>query len=154
MKLFRLKRKPESGQEEKELVLDTNAEAQAPAQDTTEAAVETAAPADHPTPDAEAEVETPVQEEAPAPEGDLMSQISAEADSEIDAEEKASEEDDPLDPDLADIFREAKNEVEESSLAAELEDIAAQELLSDLVNISESLSKTLRVRPEASKDGK
>jgi hypothetical protein len=148
MKLFRLKRKPESGQEEKELVLDTNAEAQAPAQDTTEAGVEAAAPPDALFPDAESEAE------APAPEGDLMTQISAETNSEIEAEEKASEEDDSLDPDLVDLFREAKNEVEESTLASELEDIAAQELLSDLVNISESLSKTLRARPEAGKDGK
>jgi len=147
MKLFRLRREPKSGEEEKELVLDTDAEAQAPAQDRADAEVEREALADTPTPDAEAEAE------APAPEGDLMTQISAETDNEIEAEEKASEED-LLDPDLVDIFREAKNEVEESTLASELEDIATQDLLSDLVNVSQSLSRTLRARAESGRDRK
>jgi len=145
MKLFRLRRKPKSGQEEKELVLDTDAEAQAHVQDITEAEVEAEAPPDTPSPD--------VEVEAPAPEGDLMTQISAETDGEIEAEEEASEED-PLDPDLVDIFREAKNEVEESTLASELEDITTQDLLSDLVSVSQSLSRTLRARAESGQDRK
>jgi membrane protein involved in colicin uptake len=144
MKLFRLRRKPESGQEEKELVLDTEAEAQAPAQDRADA--EAQAPAQD---RADAEVEA----EAPAPEGDLMTQISAETNSEIEAEEKASEED-TLDPDLVDIFREAKNEVEESTLASELEDIATQDLLDDLVGIRHRLSIMPRARAEPGQDGK
>ena len=138
MKLFRLRRKSNSGQEERELVLDTDAEveAEAPADTLTpDAEAEAEAPADAPAPDAEPAAE------APAPEGDLMTQISAETDSEIEAEEKTSEED-PLDPDLLNIFREAKNEVEESTLASELEDIAAQDLLTDLVGVSHRLRTT------------
>jgi hypothetical protein len=153
MKLFRLRRKPRSGEEEKELVLDTDAEAQAHVQDITEAQVEAEAPPDTPSPDVEVEAPAPTQEEAPAPEGDLMTQISAETDGEIETEEEASEED-PLDPDLVDIFREAKNEVEESTLASELEDITTQDLLSDLVSVSQSLSRTLRARAESGRDRK
>jgi LysM repeat protein len=41
VKLFRLRREPESGEEEKELVLDTDAETQPPAQDETEAEAST-----------------------------------------------------------------------------------------------------------------
>jgi hypothetical protein len=141
MKLFRLRHKPKSGEEEKKLVLDTDAEAEP------EADVEPEASTDTPTPYAEA------QAEAPAPEGDLMTQISAETNGEIEAEEKASEED-PLDPDLVDLFREAKNEVEESSLASELEDIAAQDLLNDLVGIRHRLDTMPRTRPEADEGGK
>jgi len=131
MKLFRVRRKPKSGEEDKELVLDTDAEAETP------------------TPDAAAVAEVPTQEEAPAPEGDLMTQISAETNNEIEAEEKASEEDDPLDPDLVDIFREAKNEVEESTLASELEDIPTQDLLSDLVGVRRRLSIAARDRAKS-----
>jgi len=96
--------------------------------------------------DAEAEAE------APAPEGDLMTQISSETESEIEAEEKASEED-SLDPDLIDLFREAKNEVEESTLASELEDIAAQDLLTDLMGVSDRLRTTSwgRAKPSEGK---
>ena len=83
-----------------------------------------------------------------------MSQISAETNSEIEAEDKASEEDDPLDADLVDIFREAKNEVEESTLASELEDVAAQDLLDDLVSIKRRLPTALRARAERSGGGK
>jgi hypothetical protein len=126
MKLFRVRRKPKSGEEDKELVLDTDAEA--------------------PAPDAAAVAEVPAQEEAPAPEGDLLAQIGAEADSEIEAEEKALEVDDPLDPDLVDIFREAKNEVEEITLASELDDIPTQDLLTDLVGVRRRLSIAARDR--------
>jgi hypothetical protein len=102
MKLFRVRRKPKSGEEDKELVLDTDAEAEAPA------------------PDAAAVAEVLAQEEAPV--------------------------DDPLDPDLVDIFREAKNEVEEITLASELEDIPTQDLLTDLVGVRRRLSIAARDR--------
>jgi len=128
MKLFRVRRKPKSGEEDKELVLDTDAEAETPA------------------PDAAAVAEAPAQEEAPAPEGDLLAQIGAEADNEIEAEEKALEVDDSLDPDLVDIFREAKNEVVEITLASELDDIPTQDLLSDLVGVRRRLSIAARDR--------
>ena len=144
MKLFRVRRKPKTGEENKELVLDTDAEAQAPIQETTDAEGKAEASADTSTPDATPEAAAPDQEEEPAPEGDLLVQIGAEADSEIEAEEKALEEDDALDPDLIDIFREAKNEVEESTLASELENIPTQDLLSDLVSVSRRLGKLPR----------
>jgi hypothetical protein len=142
MRFFRLRRKPESAEEEKELVLDTDAEVQALSQDTPEA-------------------DTPTEEEAPAPEGDLLAQIGAEADAEIEAEKKAPETEggspqggDSLDPDLLDIFRTAKEEVEESTLASELEDIPAQDLLSDLVGVSDHLRAMPRARSKPSQDRK
>jgi len=146
MRFFRLRRKPESGEEEKELVLDTDAEPQALAQD---------------TPEAEEEADTPSEGEALAPEGDLMTQIGAEADAEIAAEEETPETEggspqagDSLDPDLLDIFRAAKNEVQESTLASELEDIPAQDLLSDLVGVSHRLRAMPRARAEPGQDRK
>lgn len=146
MRLFRMKGKSEAGEEEKELVLDTEAEA------------ESDAPAGplvtevKPTPEvktAEPAVDAP--EGAPAPRGDLLARIGAEADAEIAAEEAAAteetdategkppSEDDELDPELLDIFRDARNEVEESTLASELEDISAQELLNDAVGVGHRL---------------
>jgi hypothetical protein len=126
MKFFRLRRKPESAEEEKELVLDADAE-----------------------------------EEAPAPAGDLLAQIGAEADAEIAAEEGAAEAEggspqggDSLDPDLLDIFRSAKEEVEESTLASELEDIPAQDLLSDLMGVSHRLRTMPRPPAEPGQDRK
>jgi len=98
VKLFRLRRKPESGEAEKELVLDTDAEAQAPAQDTTDTA-------------------------GGSPQGD-----------------------DSLDPNLLDVFRAAKNETQESTLAPGLGDIPIQDLLSDLVGVSHRLHVTPRAR--------
>jgi hypothetical protein len=138
MKLFRVRRKPKSGEENKELVLDTDADAP----------VEAGASAEIPRPDVAAEAVVPGQEETSAPEGDLLVQIGAEANNEIEAEEKALEEDDSLDPELLDIFREAKIEVQESTLASELEDIPAQDLLSDLVSVSRRLGRSLRAGAE------
>jgi hypothetical protein len=143
MKLFRVRRKAKSGEEDKELVLDTDAEPQAPAPDTTEPETEPET-----SPDAAAEAEAPAQGEAPAPEGDLLAQIGAET------EGGEPQEDDSLDPDLVDIFREAKNEVEESTLASELEDIPAQDLLSDLMGVRHRLNMTPRSRAEPGKGGK
>jgi hypothetical protein len=151
MKLFRLRRKPESGEEEKELILDTDAEGQAPAQEMTGAEAKTGASADAPTP--------ATAPEAPAPEGDLLAQIGAEAASEIEAAEKTPEndpslpqEDDSLDPDLLDLFREAKNEVVEITLASELPDVPIEDLLSDLESISQGLGITPRARADPSYD--
>ena len=104
MKIFRLRREPESGEEEREFILDTDAEAQDPAQDTPEA------------------------------EGVLP------------------QEDDPLDPNLLDIFHAAKNEVEESTPPSGLADIPVQDLLSDLVGVSHRLHATPRVRAELGRD--
>jgi hypothetical protein len=47
-----------------------------------------------------------------------------------------------------DLFLEAKNEVEESTLASELEDIPIQDLLSDLMSVSEDLGITPRVHAQ------
>ncbi len=52
--------------------------------------------------------------------------------------------DDSLDLDLLDIFRDAKKETEEGSLAAEVEDIAIGDLLSDLVGIGGELGVSLK----------
>jgi len=138
MRFFRLRRKPESDEEEKELVLDADAEEEAFAQDIIEAEEE--------APQSAAEAATPTAEEAPAPAGDLLAQLGAEADAEIEAEKEAPGTEggspqggDSLDPDLLDIFRSAKEEVQESTLASELEDIPAQDLLSDLVGVSHRL---------------
>jgi hypothetical protein len=139
MRLFRPRRKPKSDQEEKELVLDTDAEAQAPAQDRADAEVKTEAPAD---------AELSVEEQAPVPEADLLAQIAAATDSEIEAEDGSAQEDDPLDPELLDIFREAKNEVQESTLASELEDIPVQDLLGYLQGVKRGLSAVQRARAQ------
>lgn len=155
MKLFRLNRKSESGEEEKELVLDTDAEEQAPAQEMAEA--ETGASADAPT--AAAAPEDAAQAETPTPAGDLMAQIGAEVASESEDAEKTPESDpgspqgdDSLDPDLLELFREAKNEVVETTLASELPDIPMQDLLSDLENVSQRLGIAPRARADPRHD--
>ncbi|KPK46946.1 MAG: hypothetical protein AMJ77_04720 [Dehalococcoidia bacterium SM23_28_2] len=152
MRLFGRKRKRESDGEEKELVLDTEAEEQAPDQDDSDAEVKT---------EAAAEGDAPPEEKASAPEGDLLGQIGAEADSEIEAGEAAleaeggaSKEDDSLDPDLADIFRDAKEEVEEGTLAAELENVPVQDLLNDLLGLGHHLGIGSRGRAETGEDSK
>jgi hypothetical protein len=153
MRFFRLRRKPESDEEERELVLDTDAEAQALAQDTLEA--------EEKAPQSAAEADSLTEGEAPAPEGHDLAQIGAEADAEIEAEEEAREAEggspqggDSLDPDLLDIFRAAKDEVQESTLASELEDIPAQDLLSDLVGISHHLRTMPRAHAEPGQEQK
>ena len=164
MKLFRMRRKPESGEEEKELVLDTDAQEEAFAQEMTEAEAETGASAGAPTPEAAAS--PAAQAAATPPPDDPLAQIRADAAGEIAAGEKPPEggaaspqPDDPLDPDLLELFREAKNEVVESILASELPDIPIQDLLSDLVSVSQELEIALpaRAKPnldQASKPGK
>ncbi|MCJ7510003.1 MAG: hypothetical protein MUP14_03845 [Dehalococcoidia bacterium] len=142
MRFFRRRRNTENDEEKKELALDTDTEAQALAQDMPEA-------------------DTPTDGEALVPEGDLLAQIGAETNAEIRAEEGAREAEggspqggDSLDPDLLDIFRAAKDEVHESTLASELEDIPAQDLLSDLVGISHDLRTMPRTHAEPDQDRK
>lgn len=144
MKLFRVRPKPENGEEEKELVLDTDAEEQPPAQDTTEAEAE--------TPEATSPAGQTAVSESP---NDPLAAMRAEAANEVAAAETPPEgasaspqPDDTLDPGLLELFREAKNEVQESTLASELPDIPIQELLSDLVSISLDLGITPRVRAQ------
>ena len=131
MRFFRLRRTPESDEEE--------------------------------APQGTAETDTPTEGEAPAPAGDLLAQIGAEADAEIKAEAEkeapgteggSPQGGDSLDPDLLDIFRSAKEEVEESTLASELEDIPAQDLLSDLVGVSQRLHAMPRAQAEPGQDRK
>jgi LysM repeat protein len=81
MKLFRLRHMPGSGEEERELLLNTDADGQAPAQDASEAEVGAEALLDTPTPDAEvdnettAEETTPPSEPADIPIQDLLSDL-------------------------------------------------------------------------------
>jgi len=102
VKLFRLSGKPGSGEEGRQLVLDMDAEAQAPAQDGAQADVEAEASPDTPTPDAAAAA--------------------------------------------------AESEAEESTPPSELDDIPIQELLSDLVGVSQSLGRTPPARAEPGGD--
>jgi hypothetical protein len=143
-----MKRKPEDGAEEKELVLDTEDEA------TPSAMVEAEAKAGEPeaaaTPEAAAGLEG--QTLPSAAEADPLAQFRPDGPDQIAAGDEAPEgapaspqPDDALAPDLFDIFREAKNEVEESTLASEMPDIPIEELLGDLV----SISRRLGVSPQA-----
>ena len=137
VKLFRKKHKSGDGEEEEELVLDTDT-------DTEEELAEEAAEAE-PAPAAAAQPDDP------------LAQIRADADDETAAGKTPSEgdaapppPDDSLDASLLELFREAKNEVEESTLASELADIPIQDLLSDLVSVSQELGVTPRAHPAAS----
>ncbi|MCJ7510004.1 MAG: LysM peptidoglycan-binding domain-containing protein [Dehalococcoidia bacterium] len=84
MKVFRLRREPESGEEEKEFILDTDAEAQAPAQDTPAAEGGPSQEDDSLDPDLldifhaaknEVEESTPASELADIPVHDLLSDL-------------------------------------------------------------------------------
>jgi hypothetical protein len=158
MRLFRGKTKPKTGEEDKEMMpaADTEAEPAAPTavpNAGSEAGPDTA-PSDTPEPDAkEAGTAEDAPEEAPPPQDNLLAQIGAEADAELAKEEAAAAEGasptdkDELDPELLDIFRDARNEIQESSLAAELEDIAVQQLLDDLASVSQRLGVPPRGLP-------
>ena len=155
-RLFRRSRKAAGGEEE--LPLDTDIEGQAQAQEVTEAEPKAGASADAPTPAAAPEDAAPAR--GPAPEGDLLAQTDAEAGSEVGAAGKAPENDgaspqgdDPPGPALVDVFREAKNEAVESTLASELADIPIQDLLSDLVSVSQRLGIAPRARAEPDREG-
>jgi hypothetical protein len=144
-----MKRKLENGEEEKELVLDTDGADEA----SVEAVAETGGPGTAPTPDALAGLVGPPPPSAP--QADPLTQIGAEAPYELAAEEKPPEgdpasprSDDTLDPGLMDLFREAKNEVQDTTLASDLPDIPIQELLDDLVSISRRLGISSQARPK------
>jgi hypothetical protein len=150
MRLFRGRAKPKNDQEDKERMLDADTQAAATAATDvpnagSEAGPDTA-PSDTPEPDAkEAGTAEDAPQQAPPPQDNLLAQIGAEADAELAKEEAAAAEGasptdkDELDPELLDIFRDARNEVQESSLAAELEDISVQQLLDVLAGVSRRL---------------
>ena len=156
MKLFR-RRKPENAEEEDELVFGADAAEEDPGQEMAEAAATTGPSAGAAAPDAAA---SPVAQAGPilTPD-DPLAQMRADAASETAAAETPSEgaapspnPDDPLDAGLMDLFREAKKEVQESTLASDLEDIPIQDLLSDLMSVSEGLGITPRVRAKPRQD--
>ena len=103
-----------------------------------------------PQPDGEGLAST--QEETPALGGDPLVELGAEAGSEADTGGRlplngaAPETDEPLDPALEQLFRQANAEAQESLAASELPDIPIQQLLSELV----SLSRSLGIAPPAS----
>jgi hypothetical protein len=138
VKLFR-RRKPENGEAEDELAFEAEED---PGQETAEAALEAAS-------GAAAEAGPILAADDP------LAQMRADAAAETAAAETPSEgaapspkPDDPLDAGLMDLFLEAKNEVEESTLASDLEDIPIQDLLSDLVSVSDDLGITPRLRAQ------
>lgn len=147
MKLFR-RRKPENGEEEDELLFDTDGEEEDSGHEMAGATAGTGSSADAAAPEAASSL---AAQAGPIltpndPLAQMMAEAAAEAAAEIAAAETPSEgaapapnPDDPLDAGLMDLFREAKNEVEESTLASDLEDIPIQDLLSDLVSVSERL---------------
>jgi len=111
-------------------------------------------------PDPDGEGLATTHEETPLPQGDLLVEIDAEADGEADAGGRAPENgaaspeaDEPLDPSLLELFAEARNEVQESALASELPDIPIQELLSELVSLSQRLGIAPPARAEPANGG-
>lgn len=140
MRLFRLKGKHDDPNAERELVLDTGT-----ADDSTPEAQSPPEPEPAPAAPDEAAAEIPSsQEEGPVPQDNFLAEISAQADKEMAEQEQlaagaSSQGDDALDPGLLDIFRDAKSEVEESSLAAELESISAREILDEIRGIGQRL---------------
>jgi LysM repeat protein len=92
------------------------------------------------------EGQAPASREVPASEGDPLAEMGPAAPRELEAGGKAPENgsvppqtDEPLDPALVDLFREARNEAQESALASELPDIPIQDLLSELVSVGQRL---------------
>jgi hypothetical protein len=141
VKLFR-RRKPENAEEEDELLLDADAAEEASIREITEA--ETGASTD-----------PPAQAGAVTPADDPLAQMRADAAAEVAAAQNLPEGApaspqpvDALDADLMDLFLEAKNEVQESTLASELPDIPIQDLLGDLVSVSRRLGVKPRPRLE------
>ena len=156
MKFFR-RRKPENGEEEDDLLFDTDGEEEDSGHEMAGATAGTGTSADAAAPEA---ASSPAAQAGPIlTPNDPLAQMRAEAAAELAAAEKPSEgaapspqPDDPLDAGLMDLFREAKNEVQESTLASDLEDIPIQDLLSDLMSVSEGLGITPRVRAKPRQD--
>lgn len=139
MKLFR-KRKADNAEEDDELLLDPDAAEEDSIRETIE------------TPGASID---PPAETGAVPSADaILAQVGADMSAEDLTEDAPAspQPGDALDPDLLDLFREAKDEVEEATLASQLPDIPIQELLSDLENLSQSLGIASRVRAEPRPD--
>lgn len=152
MKLFRLRGKHNDPKAEKELVLDTGrGDSSAPGAQAPPESEPASSNSDEPVVDLDAAAPQS------APPADLFAELSAQADKEMAEQEQLaagepSTDDDELDPGLLDIFRDAKSEVEESSLAADLENVPARAILDDIRGISQGLGippDGLRTRQEA-----
>jgi len=143
VKLFR--RRKNDNAEEDEPLLDADVAEEDSIRETTEAA-------------AGASTDPPAQAGAVPPAGDPLAQMRADAAAEVAAAEdplagvSSHQPADSLDPGLMDLFREAKDEVEEATLASQLPDIPIQELLGDLVNVSERLGVKPRPHLEPNPD--
>ncbi len=156
MKLFGKKRKSD-GEEEDELVFDTDSAEEESGQEMAQIQAGIGTSADAAAPEA---VASPAAQAGPVlTPNDPLAQMRADAASEAAAAETPSEgaaptprPDDPLDAELMDLFLEAKNEVQESTLASDLEDIPIQDLLSDLMSVSEGLGITPRVHARPKQD--
>ncbi len=121
--------------------------------------------APEPSPAPEAPAVLSQQTPAPAPVADPLQGLQSDAppgvqqeapvlapdDPLADVAEAAAAPEDPMDPGLLDIFRDAKEETEEGSLASEVENVAIGDLMSDLMSISNRLgiSPAARKRVEA-----
>ena len=124
-----------------------------------EGAAESGSGEDELLPEPDGEKLATAQEETPALGGDLLVEADAEAESEIETGGRTPENgaaspetDEPLDPGLVQLFVEAKNEVQEATMASELPDIPIQDLLSDLVSVSRDLGISPRARVEPKQD--
>ena len=156
MKLFR-RRKPETAEEEDELVFDIDGEEEDSGHEMAEAAARTGTSADAAAPGA---ASSPAAQAGPIlTPNDPLAQMRADAAAEVAAAENPPEGAtaspqpvDALDAGLMDLFLEAKNEVQEITLGSELPDIPIQDLLSDLVSVSEDLGITPRVRAKPRQD--
>ena len=137
MKLFR-KRKPENAEEEDDLLSDGDPAEEGSIRDVTEAATE-------------GSTDPPAQTGAFAPALDPVAQMRADAAAEVASENPlegapATPQAGDLESSLLDIFTEAKEEMEEATLASQLPDIPIQELLGDLVTLSQCLGVKPRPR--------
>ena len=111
-----------------------------------------------PQPDGEGLATT--QEETPALGGDPLVEPGAEVGSEANARRRppengaaALETDEPLDPALVQLFREANAEAQESVAASELPDIPIQDLLNELLSLSRRLGIEPTARAEPANEG-
>lgn len=137
LSFFRLARRPrqDAGEEERPLEPQEEPEPQAEASPPPQAT-----PAEAASPDDQGQLLLVDQEPLiqPEPRGNGQDPPAA------DQGDNPEEEDDTLDPGLLDIFRSARNEVEESTLASELEDISLPTLLSELTSVGQRLGLSPR----------
>ena len=138
MKLFR-RHKPENAEEEDDLVSNTDAAEEGSTREPTEAATG-------------ASTDPPAQAGAVPPADDPFALMRAAAENPPEGAPGSPQPDDALDAGLMDLFREAKDEVEEATLASQLPDIPIQDLLGDLVTLSQRLGVKPRPRLEVNPD--